>query len=366
MSEVRIAVVGAGLIGRSHAQLIQESDSCELSAIVDPAPGAGDFAREAGVPIYPTLADLFATERPDGMIVATPNSLHVENGLDCVKHGVPMLVEKPIADSVEESVRLVEAAEAAGVPLLVGHHRRHSPILAKARGIVGDGTLGPTVAVMGSALFYKPDQYFDEGPWRREVGGGPILINMIHEVDDLRWLCGDIVTVQAFSSSATRGFPVEDTVAVNLCFANGALGTFLLSDTAASARSWEQTSQENASYAHYPNEDCYLIAGARGSLAVPTMRLKAYTGERSWWEPFQEDVVHVDRADPLARQLEHFCSVIRGEVQPLVSGREGLQTLRVTLAIHEAAQTERPVHLPLTENTAVTTDKEVGSSEVCR
>jgi predicted dehydrogenase len=358
MSKVQIAVAGAGLIGRRHVQLIQESGSCALSAIVDPAPRAADFAREAGVAIYPTLTDLFATERPDGVIVATPNSLHVEHGLDCVVHGVPVLVEKPIADSVEEAVRLAEVAEAANVPLLVGHHRRHSPILAKAREVVENGTLGPIVAVMGSALFYKPDHYFDEGPWRRQVGGGPILINMIHEVDNLRSLCGDIVSVQAFSSSATRGFPVEDTVAINLRFANGALGTFLLSDTAASARSWEQTSHENISYAHYPDEDCYLIAGARGSLAVPTMRLKTYTRERSWWEPFEEDVIHVDRADPLACQLEHFGSVIRGEAQPLVSGREGLQTLRVTLAIHEAAQAERPVRLPLTEDSVATTDKD--------
>jgi predicted dehydrogenase len=358
MSVVRITVAGAGLIGRRHVQLIQENASCELSAIVDPAPSAADFARGLDVPLYATLTDLFDVDLPDGVIAATPNSLHVQNGFDCVKHGVPVLVEKPIADSVEGATRLVEAAEAAGVPLLVGHHRRHSPILAKAREVVEDGTLGPVVAVMGSALFYKPDHYFDEGPWRRQAGGGPILLNMIHEVDDLRFLCGEIVEVQALSSSETRGFLVEDTVAINLRFANGALGTFLLSDTAASARSWEQTSQENPSYPHYPDEDCYLIAGARGSLAVPTMRLKVYTRERSWWEPFHEDTVHVDRADPLARQLEHFCSVIRGEAQALVSGREGLQTLRVTLAIHEAARTERPVRLPLTQGTAVTTDKE--------
>ena len=130
MSEVRIAVAGAGLIGRSHARLILESTSCELSAVVDPAPGAADFAQGAGVPIYPTLADLFAAQRPNGVIVATPNSLHVENGLECVEHGVPALIEKPVADSVEEALRLAEAAETAAVPLLVGHHRRHSPILA--------------------------------------------------------------------------------------------------------------------------------------------------------------------------------------------------------------------------------------------
>jgi predicted dehydrogenase len=358
MSGVRIAVAGAGLIGRHHVRLILKSGSCKLSAIVDPAPGAADFAREAGVPIFPSLTDLFATKRPDGVIVATPNSLHVKNGMECVDHGVPVLVEKPISDSVEEALRLVEAAESAGLPFLVGHHRRHSPILANAHAIVEDGTLGPIVAVMGSALFYKPDSYFDEGPWRREVGGGPILINMIHEVDDLRSLCGEIVAVQAFSSSATRGFPVEDTVAINLRFEGGALGTFLLSDTAASARSWEQTSRENSSYPHYPDEDCYLIAGTQGSLAIPTMRLKLYTGERSWWKPFHEDLIGVEPADPLARQLEHFCSVIRGTSHPLVTGRDAVQTLRATLAIHEAAQTGRPVHLPPAENTAATTDKE--------
>lgn len=345
MSELRIAVAGAGLIGRHHVQLIRESESCELPALVDPAPAAADFAREAGVPIYPTLADLLDTERPDGVIVATPNSLHVENGLDCVERGVPVLVEKPIADSVEEAVHLAEAAEPAGVPLLVGHHRRHSPILAKAREVVENGTLGQVVGVIGSALFYKPDRYFDEGPWRREVGGGPILINMIHEVDDLRWLCGEIVAVQAFASNEARGFPVEDTVAINLRFAGGALGTFMLSDTVASARSWEQTSHENTIYAHYPDEDCYLISGTRGSLAVPTMRLKVSTGERSWWEPFHEDVIDLERADPLARQLEHFCAVIRGETEPLVSGWDGVQTLRVTLAIHEAARTEGVVEV---------------------
>ncbi len=345
MGGVRIAVAGAGLIGRSHIRLVHESPSCELAAIVDPAPAAAELARDAGAPIHPNLADLFAAGRPDGVIVATPNRLHVENGLECVEHGVPALVEKPIADSVDEGLRLVEAAEAAGVPLLVGHHRRHSPILEKAREVVGDGTLGRIVAVMGSALFYKPDHYFDEGPWRREIGGGPILLNMIHEVDDLRSLCGEIAAVQALSSGATRGFPVEDTVAINLRFENGALGTFLLSDTAAAARSWEQTSSENATYAHYPDEDCYVISGNRGSLAVPTMRLKTFSEERSWWKPMEESVVDVRREDPLARQLEHFCAVVRGEAQPLVSGRDGLQTLRITLATYEAAQTGTPVLL---------------------
>jgi predicted dehydrogenase len=340
MPKSKIAVAGVGLIGRTHIALIQASRECELSGIVDPAPASAELAHAAGVPRYQTLGALFAAQRPDGVILATPNQLHVQNALECIDAGVAALIEKPVADSVGEGVRLHEAAERAGARLLVGHHRLHSPLLATACAIVEQGKLGRLVAVMGSATFYKPDGYFDDAPWRRQPGGGPILINMIHEIGNLRALCGEIVAVQAFASSATRGFPVEDTVAINLRFANGALGTFMLSDTAASARSWEQTSQENKSYPTYPDEDCYLIVGTDGSLAVPTMRLKTYgtKEERSWWKPFKTEVAPVERADPLERQLAHFCAVIRGEAKPRVTVRDGLANLRVTEAIAEAAR----------------------------
>ena len=280
MQALTIAVAGAGIIGRRHVELVDESPLCTLAAIVDPAPAAAAVARTAGVPLYASLRELFAAQRPDGVIVATPNPLHVENALACVDAGVAALVEKPLADNVADGERLAAAIERANARVLVGHHRAHSPILAKAREIIREGTLGALVAVTGSAMFYKPAGYFDEAPWRRQPGGGPILINLIHEIGNLRSLAGEIVAVQAFASRATRGFPVEDTVAINLRFANGALGNFMLSDTAASARSWEQTSRENKAYATYPDEDCYVVAGTRGSLAVPTMRLKVYDARR--------------------------------------------------------------------------------------
>jgi predicted dehydrogenase len=140
---------------------------------------------------------------------------------------------------------------------------------------------------------------------------------------------------------------VEDTVAINLRFANGALGTFMLSDTAACARSWEQTSQEDKAYPSYADEDCYLIAGSLGSLAVPTMRLKTYerAEDCSWWQPFRTGVVELVREDPLARQIEHFGAVVRGEAEPLVSARDGLANLAVTEAIVEAAKSGRAVEV---------------------
>jgi predicted dehydrogenase len=347
MKRLRIAVAGAGLIGRRHIELVLADRNCSLAAIVDPASGASEIADKAGVPLFSSLTDLFARERPDGVILATPNQLHVEQGLTCIAAGIPALIEKPIADSIEAGQRLCEAAERAKVPLLTGHHRQHSPIMAKAVDIVRSGRLGRLVAVVGTAMFYKPDHYWDEGPWRKQPGGGPILINMIHEIGNLRALCGEILAVQALASQAVRGFPVEDTVAIGLRFANGALGTFMVSDTAASARSWEQTSQENKTYPTYPDEDCYVVVGTDGSLAIPTMRLKTYASaaERSWWKPFQSEIVALERADPLERQLTNFCAVIRGEAKPVVTARDGLENLRVVEAIKQAAASGATVPL---------------------
>ncbi|MGI9219083.1 MAG: Gfo/Idh/MocA family protein [Hydrogenophaga sp.] len=345
MSKTRIAVAGAGLIGQAHIRVLLASPACVLSAVVDPSPAAAAVAAQAGVPLFASIDELLAQDRPDGVVLATPNPLHVPQALRCIAAGLPTLVEKPVATTVAEGQTLVDAAERSGVPVLVGHHRAHSPIMAEARQVVQSGQLGRLVAVMGSATFFKPDHYFDEGPWRREVGGGPILINLIHEVHNLRLLCGEIVAVQAFSSNAIRGFAVEDTVAINLRFASGALGSFMLSDTAACPRSWEQTSQENKSYASCDDEDCYVLAGTHGSLSVPTMRLKTYPRDedRSWWKPFEVGTVDLVRDDPLQHQMEHLGAVVRGEARPLVTARDGLQNLKITEAIAQAAATGRVV-----------------------
>lgn len=346
-TRIEMAVVGAGLIGRRHIDCILENERCTLAAIVDPAESARSLAREIETRHFESLDGLLAEQPVDGIILATPNNLHEQQGLACLAAGVPVLVEKPITNRVEEGLRLLEAERSSRARLLVGHHRAHSPIMRGAREAIRQGVLGRLVTVIGSAQFYKPDAYFAEAPWRSEAGGGPILINMIHEIHNLRMLCGEITRVQAFSSNEIRNLAVEDTVVMNFRFAEGALGTFVLSDTAASAKSWEQSSGENSSYAAYPGEDCYHIAGTAGSLDIPTMRLKIYRDEPSWWKPFELGRIDLPRTDPLTAQLEHFCDVILGNATPLVGIDDGLQNLRVTEAIVEAARTGGVVDVEL-------------------
>jgi len=340
---VKLAVMGAGLIGRRHIQHILAEPDTELMAVVDPTEAGRGVAAQAGAPWFESLRDLLAADRPDGVIIATPNQVHVENALEAVAAGVPALIEKPIADDLAEGERLVAVAEDAGVSILVGHHRRHNPIMRAAREIVASGRLGRIVAVNALFWLYKPDDYFDLS-WRREPGAGPVLVNLIHDVDNLRYLLGEVAAVQAVESNAVRAHAVEETSAIILEFASGALATASVCDTAVAPWSWEMTTGENPAYP-FADEACYILAGTAGSLSLPKLEIWTNEGKPGWWEPFRRTRLGIAPKDPLALQIRHFAEVIRGNETPLVSGREGLRTLEVITAVKQAAQTGQRVRL---------------------
>ncbi|WP_426954463.1 Gfo/Idh/MocA family protein [Muricoccus radiodurans] len=344
MQPVHLAVVGAGLIGRRHAEHILAEPEASLDAVLDPSEAGRAFAEGIGAEWFPDLSAMLASgRRPEGAIIATPNQLHVANGLACVAAGIPCIVEKPLADDVAGAERLVAAAEAAGVPLLTGHHRRYNPMIAAAKRAIEEGRLGRVLTVQGSFWLFKPDDYFDAA-WRREKGAGPVLLNLIHDVDLLRHLCGEVESVTAHESNAVRGHAVEDTAAILLRFANGVLGTMSVSDTVVAPWSWEMTTGENPAYPH-TDQACYQIGGTHASLSIPSLDLWRHRGARSWWAPIQAERLAYEAEDPLRRQVRHLCRVVRGTEAPLVSGREGLETLRVIEAVKRSAATGRTVAL---------------------
>lgn len=331
----RLSVIGAGLIGARHIEIVNRLPETELASIVDPAPVAEALAEQHGVSHYGDLAEMLSTDTPDGVIIASPNQLHVEQGLACVGASVPMLIEKPIGSVAAECDALVTAADASDVPILVGHHRRHNPIIQAAKAQIDSGAIGSLVAVSAMCWLYKPDDYFNV-EWRTKAGAGPVFINLIHDIDLLRYLCGEVIAVQAFQSSATREHEVEDTAAVTLQFASGALGTVTVSDSVVAPWSWELTAAENPVYPE-TRQTCYLIGGTRGSLEVPTGKIWQQDEPRSWWRALQSRHTESAVQDPLDAQIQHFCHVIARTEPPLVSAAEGVATLRVIEAIKRSA-----------------------------
>ncbi|KGJ02859.1 Predicted dehydrogenase [Paracoccus halophilus] len=330
-----IAVAGAGAIGRKHIVALGTSRAARLGAIVDPSDDAAELAASLGVPYHKGLADLTGVA---GVVLATPTALHLQQGLECVAMGLPALIEKPVTASAPDALVLADAAEAAGVPMLVGHHRRHNPRIARARELVQSGAIGRVVAVQASVMLCKPDDYFAP-EWRRQPGAGPVLTNLIHDIDFLRHIVGEIADVQAVQSNALRGFAVEDTAAAILRFENGALGTVTVSDTAAAPWSWELTSAENPDYPP-TGQSCTWISGTHGALELPSLRMwRHQDGPRGWFTPLGAHEADVQDADPLLLQIDHFAAVIRGEAAPLVSLRDAARSVAVVDAIRRAAGT---------------------------
>ena len=277
----RIGIIGLGTIGKTHWRVVRESPQTTLIAVADPTPSALDFARAESIPDYADYREMLKNETLDGVIVAVPNAEHVPVALACIERGIAVLVEKPVADLVEAARVMCKAAEARDVPVLVGHHRRHNTAVQRVRQAICDGLIGRpvTATVMYNQL--KTAKYFDLD-WRRKVGGGPILINLIHEIDLIRFMFGEIHSLQAVSSNAVRGFAVEDTAAVLLRFHSGAIGTISVSDTAVSPFSWDLASGEldlmsgTVDQMKRQKVSSHVFAGTEGSLTLPTLHYYNY------------------------------------------------------------------------------------------
>lgn len=338
-SALRIALIGAGVMGRQHHEFIEQNPNVTLCAVADPGPDAQGHANAWGAAYFSCHKQMLAQAKPEAAIIANPNALHVSTAIDCLEAGVPVLLEKPVGVSVAEVKQLVEVSARTGVPVLVGHHRRHNPLIAKAHALVQEGVLGRITTVTALWQLQKPDSYFDI-PWRREPGAGMLLTNLIHDLDLLRYLCGEVVRVQAITSNGVRGFGNEDTVAVSLEFAGGALGSLTGSDGVAAPWTWELTSGENPVYPQQTDQSCYLLSGTRGALSIPQLQRFSYQEPGAgWYQPLLKTQETYTPAPALERQLAHFVEVARGQAEPLVSAADAGRTLALVEAIRQAAET---------------------------
>ena len=341
---VRLAVFGAGGIGGRHIGLAAQEPECEIVAVADPRDAAAGVAERHRARFYRDYRALLARESLDGAIVATPNHSHAEVGIACAERGLPVLVEKPITDTLAAGRALLGAAVEHGVPLAVGHHRRFDPAVGMARDAIRAGCIGRLAAVQCLWALRKHDAYYD-AEWRRlRPGGGPALINLIHDVDLLRYLCGDIAGVYAEGGSELRGHEVEDTVAAMLRFASGAVGTIVASDATPSPWSWECGTGENP-LVPPTGRNCYRFLGTEGALALPRLDLWRHDDgvPASWHETIRVRTPAVGARAALKDQLRHFCAVVRGARAPRVSGEDGLRTLATTLAIIESMDRRVPI-----------------------
>ncbi len=341
MTKLPLCVVGAGSIGQRHIEVALKSEHVELTAVVEPFAKQRAAMAEKGLPVFADLDQVPAKTR--AAIVATPTPDHHISATACLSRGWAVIVEKPAAGTLGQAMALVASAEALDVPLFVGHHRRCHPFSIAGRAALAE--IGDLVGVQGLWSVRKHNSYYDVD-WRRAPGAGPLLTNLTHEIDLLRFLVGEMTEASALLSSARRGFVIEDTASIAFRFANGALGSFLMSDAGASPWSFEAATYENPAIAG-SGEDYLRLVGTEGALAFPTLTRwgRSDDGEIEWSKPLRRnDGQRFDRIDPLLAQIDRFAAVVAGrEDDVLCTGQDGIAAMEMTLAAALSGQLGRPV-----------------------
>jgi predicted dehydrogenase len=209
----RLAVVGAGFMGRLHARAIADSEVAELVAIVDRDPAARAVAEAYGVPMHGSIEPLVGGQDVDGFIVSLPDREHVETACELLEAGHAVLLEKPIADTLAGARRIAGAARRGGARLLVAHILRFDPRYARAAVAVAAGELGDVVHLASGRLGVR-----DLG--RRLGESSSVLFYLgVHDVDVVQWISGRrIVRVSSFAASRlmpSLGVDAKDVIVTN-------------------------------------------------------------------------------------------------------------------------------------------------------
>jgi predicted dehydrogenase len=331
MTALQVGIIGYGYTGKIHAQACLAQKGARLVAIAD---ADSDRLKDlpAGVRACRSYEELLESG-VDAVSICLPTHLHCKAAVDALERGKHVLVEKPIAVSLDEAQRMLRAAKAAGRVLYVGMTHRFYPELREAKKLVDDGAIGSIVACNDCALEHIG--FLNTPPWymeKRFSGGGPALTSGIHLVDRLRWFTGDEVQMVAGSAANPYfGADVEDTGQMFLRFRGGI------------------SAQVTVAFMREPHPlVCDLqVIGTRGSITVHTWRgydLWNAAGHRE--KVFYTDQAHRDKVQVgIEGEMKEFCSSIAEGRDPWPSAEESTRALRIVMAYYRAAEAGRAIEL---------------------
>ena len=355
---VRLALVGAGVIGTHHGRVIAElGDQLELVAVVDPVPErAQRLAAERGGRVFASLADALAAVELDVVVVCTPTGAHGPVAIEALAAGKHVIIEKPAEVTLDRIDEIIAAQQAAGTLVTVISQHRFDPATEITLAAVDRGDLGRITSGVASIDWWRGQSYYDSGDWRGtwDLDGGGALMNQgVHTVDLLVAALGRPVEVFAYTGTlAHERIEVEDVCAGVVKFESGALGV-LHGTTAAypglSARLQVHGDRgsvviENDEFAFVhltpagtdPAEK--LMGSSSKDLNEADQFTTAPPGEGAGRDPGQLSDAH-------RRQYENFLAALRGEQEIRVGLAENRHSVAVIVGAYESARTGLPVQL---------------------
>ena len=338
---IHIGIVGGGNISETHVRAAREIEGVEIAAIHGRnQKKSARLGQLYGGRVYEDF-ESFLDHRPMTMVaIGSPSGLHSEQGIAAARHGLHVLVEKPIDINTARADALIAECERAGVKLGVFFQDRVAPDLVRLKDLIDAGRLGKPILVSARVKWYRPPEYYSESRWRgtRGLDGGGALINQgVHTVDLLLWLMGDVTRVQSKAITALHKIELEDTLVATLEFSNGAVGTL------------EATTSV---YPGYPRR--LELTGSEGTIVVEGDRIVAADLRHPLEElsRAKEEIVHNSANSPVVsdvgghrRLLQDFIRAIELNGSPRCNGYEARRSVELVQAIYESSLTGGPVRL---------------------
>ncbi len=280
------AIIGCGDISTVHFLAISMLDDVRLVAVCDTDPGRLEAAVAAhDVPGYTAYLEMIQEVRPDVVHICTPHHLHASVAADCLERGVNVIVEKPLAHTLEEGRRLAEVAARSAAKIAVCFQNRYNATSQAIRKLLDGGTLGQVIGASATVMWHRDGDYYRSRPWRGTWagGGGGLMMNQaIHTVDLLQWLVGDVAKVEGRASTRSLGgvIEVEDTAEFVAEHVNGARSVFYA--TLANAFNAPVTLDIITEKATLSLRGDLTVTHADGRVDIIQERI-AETGGRSYW-----------------------------------------------------------------------------------
>lgn len=356
---LRTALIGCGKVGLTHATALASLPRSELVAVCDrTAAGAEAFAARFGVAAYTDLATMLREARVEAVSVCTPHPLHADAIEVAAAHGVHAIVEKPLAATLADCDRSIDACAAAGVWLGVISQRRWYPPIVRMRAAIEAGKIGRPILGTADILGWRDAAYYASNPWRGTWAGegGGVLVNQApHQLDLLQWLMGPVEEAFGYWGNLNHpSIPVDDTAVAAIRFRGGGLGVVVLSnsqDPGIGGRVHVHGSN-GASVGTQTDVGSMFISGVTEAVEPAVNDLWTIDGEADRLAGWQaDDRRFAAEHDPLTwfheRQLEDFLDAIMERRPPAVDGAEGRKVVELSTAIYRSQRDRRPVSFPL-------------------
>ena len=336
---MRFAIIGCGFIAKKHAQAIRNIEGAQLVAVCDRVPELMEpYIKEYKAIPYIDMNVMLTDERIDVVCICTPSGSHAMIAEQVAAHGKHIIIEKPIAMTLEETDRILSAVEENNVKLAVVHPNRFRPVTLKMKEILTQNYLGEISHALCIVNWNRGQDYYNQAPWRgtKEHDGGVLMNQAIHNLDLLLWFLGKPTEVFSMEATRLRDIEAEDVSTGVIRFESGALATVQASTTV------------------YPKnyEESITIFGEKGTVKIggPNALYFETLNLQDVNEHLVEAAIDQVKANPFGKPgheeiIADMIEAIKEDCEPAIGGKDGRNAVDLVLAFYESAKTNLPIKL---------------------